>query len=110
LPQDRRAALAAGRPLPHRSTGAALFADIAGFTLLTEALTQALGPRRGTEALLDQINAVYTALISAPDRDGGRVIGFAGDSMTCWFDDGSQPGSAAKRAATCARAQQAAMS
>src|SRR4051794_20632246 len=94
VPQDRRAALATGHPLPDHCTGAALFADISGFTPLTEALTTALGPRRGGEALTDQINAVYAALIAPVDRYGGSVIGFAGDAITCWFDDAPLGGSA----------------
>jgi class 3 adenylate cyclase len=47
LPQDRLIALARGVPLPDRTTGAALFADISGFTALTEGLRNAFGPRRG---------------------------------------------------------------
>ena len=43
LPQDRRQALASGNDLPERTSGAALFADISGFTPLTEALDRALG-------------------------------------------------------------------
>ena len=39
LPMDRRHALADGRALPEHTHGAALFADISGFTPLT------LGPR-----------------------------------------------------------------
>src|SRR5512144_1876460 len=77
LPQDRRQALARGEDLPERARGAALFADIAGFTPLTEALDRALGARRGVEAMTDQINRVYNALIAEVERCGGRVIGFA---------------------------------
>src|SRR5947199_361517 len=51
LPQDRRAALAAGQDLPDRTDGAALFADVSGSTPLTEALARALGPQRGAEEL-----------------------------------------------------------
>src|SRR5437773_3962727 len=87
LPQDRRAALAQGKLLPEHTHGAALFADIAGFTPLTEALDRALGARRGAEALVQQINQVYTALVAEVERYGGSVIGFAGDSITCWFDE-----------------------
>jgi class 3 adenylate cyclase len=47
LPQDRLRALGRGETLPDRASGAALFADISGFTPLTEALTQQLGSRRG---------------------------------------------------------------
>ena len=38
LAQDRRRSLATGRPLPDRTHGTALFADISGFTPLTEML------------------------------------------------------------------------
>jgi adenylate cyclase len=90
LPQDRRLALARSAPLPEHTYGTALFADISGFTPLTWALERALGARRGGEALVQQINAVYSALIVEVERFGGSVIGFAGDSITCWFDDGLQ--------------------
>ena len=47
LPQDRLRALAKGETLPGLTSGSAIFADISGFTLLTEKLTQTLGPRKG---------------------------------------------------------------
>ena len=49
IARDRRRALASGVELPDRVFGAALFADISGFTPLTEALAGELGPaaRRG---------------------------------------------------------------
>ena len=56
IPQDRCHALACGTSLPDRTGGAALFADISGFTPLTDALRLALGPRQDSEALTDQIN------------------------------------------------------
>ncbi len=109
LPQDRRATLTSGVPLPARSAGAALFADISGFTPLTEALARALGPRRGAEALIQQINAVYEPLLEAVEVHVGSIVGFAGDAVTCWFDDAGTPGAGAGRAVACARAMQAAM-
>ena len=87
LSQDRLAALAQGRDLPERQRGAALLADISGFTPLTEQLTQRFGERRGIEELTRRINAVYDALIGDIERYGGSVVGFAGDAMTCWFDE-----------------------
>jgi len=92
LPQDRRAALARGESLPEQTHGAALFADISGFTPLTEALDRALGSRHGAEALTRQLNQIYDALIAEVDRYGGSLIGFAGDSITCWFDDAGDGG------------------
>jgi adenylate cyclase len=87
IPMDRRQALARGESLPERSSGSALFADISGFTPLTEMLVRNLGPQRGAEELPRQLNLVYDALIAEVDRYGGSVIGFAGDAITCWFDD-----------------------
>ncbi len=85
VPQDRRAVLARGQTLPDPAQGAALFADISGFTPLTEQLTQQLGPRLGIEELTRRINTVYDAIIGQVERSGGSVISFAGDSITCWF-------------------------
>ena len=104
ISMDRRQALARGVPLPQRTSGAALFADISGFTPLTEALGRTLGPRRGAEELTRCLNQVYEALIAEVDRYGGSVIGFAGDAITCWFDR-----DAGLRAAACALAMQEAM-
>ncbi|HKZ84965.1 MAG TPA: AAA family ATPase [Anaerolineae bacterium] len=107
IPSDRRRALARGETLPDRAAGAALFADIHGFTPLTEMLTAQLGERRGAEELTRQLNRVYDALIAEVDRYGGSVVSFSGDGITCWFDDAHSP--AAPRAATCAWAMQQAM-
>jgi class 3 adenylate cyclase len=86
LPIDRLSALSAGRSLPDRTRGAALFADISGFTALTEALERSLGAHRGGEELTMHLNAVYGALIDEVNRFRGSVIGFSGDAITCWFD------------------------
>lgn len=107
ISQDRLCALAQGELLPDRTTGSALFADISGFTPLTEALHHLLGSRRGAEELTRHLDAVYTALIAEIERYGGSVLGFAGDAITCWFDDHDGP--AIPRAAACALALQQAM-
>jgi class 3 adenylate cyclase/tetratricopeptide (TPR) repeat protein len=110
LPQDRRVALARGVSLPDRTMGTALFADVSGFTPLTEGLTQALGPRRGAEVLTHQLDKVYHALIAEVERYAGSVVGFAGDAIMCWFDISSDhSGLAPKRATACALALQKAM-
>src|SRR5258708_6497737 len=105
IPMDRRQALARNLALPDRSEGAALFADISGFTPLTEALTRTLGHRRGAEELTTHLNSVYQALIQEVDRYGGSVIAFAGDAITCWFDQDE-----GWRSTACAQAIQATMS
>ncbi len=104
LAMDRRHALTLGRDLPDRTTGAALFADISGFTPLTETLVRELGPQRGAEELTRYLNLVYDAVIDELHRYGGSVIAFAGDAITCWLD-----GDNGLRATACALAMQSAM-
>ena len=104
IPMDRRHALVQGQSLPDQTQGAALFADISGFTPLTEALVRELGPQRGAEELTRYLNLVYDAVIEELHRYGGSVIAFAGDAITCWLD-----GDNGLRATACALAMQGAM-
>ena len=78
--------------LPERVHGAALFADISGFTPLTEALAEELGSQRASELLTGHLNRVFHAVIEELHRCGGDVIYFSGDALTCWLDgdDGSR--------------------
>lgn len=87
LPRDRRSALATNTPLPERAAGTALFADVSGFTPLTEALAKSLGAQHGAEALTAILNDIFTALISQVHQYGGSVVGFGGDAITCWFPE-----------------------
>src|SRR5262245_19829479 len=87
IPQDRLRALVYGHALPTHARGAAMFADVSGFTPLAEELVQQLGPQRGAEELTALLNRVYGALIAQVERFGGSVIGFSGDAVTCWFDN-----------------------
>lgn len=104
LPMDRLQALLAGAGLPDRTSGGALFADLSGFTQLTNTLTREIGPQRGAEELTRHLNAIYTALIAEVDRYRGSVIAFSGDAITCWFD-----GDVGARATACALQMQQAM-
>lgn len=97
LPVDRRHALTKGEALPDRAYGTALFADISGFTPLTAALAEELGRQRGAEEVLNYINPIYEAIIGELHRHRGSVIGFAGDSITCWLD-----GDDGRRGVACA--------
>ena len=104
IPEDRRQAMARGETLPERTQGAALFADISGFTPLTEALVHHYGPQRGAEELISHLDRVYNTLIEQLHRYSGSIIGYSGDAITCWLDrdDGS-------RAIAAALGMQAAM-
>jgi adenylate cyclase len=86
IPGDRRRALGRGAEMPDRVNGAALFADISGFTPLTEALVRELGVRRGPEELTRALDQVFDAVLEKLHRYGGSVIYFSGDAVTCWFD------------------------
>lgn len=87
IPRDRHMALTQNKELPQRMTGAALIADISGFTPLTESLALAYGPERGAEELTRQLDLVYDALVGWVELYRGAIIGFSGDAITCWFDD-----------------------
>lgn len=104
IPMDRRQAITQAASLPDRTQGAALFADISGFTPLTEALVREMGPLRGAEELTRHLNLVYDALINQLHCYGGSVIGFSGDAITCWLDKDTGLGATA-----CALAMQEAM-
>ncbi len=101
---DRRRALAAGRALPDRCFGSALFADISGFTPLTEALIAEWGPERGAEELSVVLESVFDTVLWHLHRFDGSAVYFSGDAITCWLD-----GDDGMRAAACALAMQAAM-
>ena len=105
LAGDRRRALSEGRQLNDRVRGTALFADVSGFTPLTEALATELGPQRGAEELTAHLNRVFHAVIDDVDRYGGEVIYFGGDAITCWLD-----GDDGRRGAACGLAIQRTMS
>jgi class 3 adenylate cyclase/tetratricopeptide (TPR) repeat protein len=104
IPGDRRRALATGRTLPTSAHGAALFADISGFTPLTEGLADELGSQGASEALSRHLNRIWHALIEELRRYDGSVIYFSGDAITCWLD-----GDDGARAAACGLAMQAAL-
>ncbi len=86
IPGDRRRALAEGIEMPDRVEGAALFADISGFTVLTEALAREVGIVRGPEELTRVLETVFDAVLDELHRRGGSAIYFSGDAVTCWFD------------------------
>src|SRR5690349_7959134 len=104
LPIDRYQAMAQASDLPDYATGAVLFADISGFTSLTETLAHELGPRRGGEELSQHLNTIYDLLIGQVYRFHGSVTGFSGDAITCWFE--GTPVEATHRAVTAALAMQ----
>ncbi|NUO51344.1 MAG: AAA family ATPase [Polyangiaceae bacterium] len=88
---------------------------MSGFSSLASQLADELGPRRAAEVLLERMNRLHTVLIRPVHAFAGSVIAFAGDSITCWFDDSpiheaEEEGSGSRRAVACALAMQDALS
>ncbi|MEI2611415.1 MAG: adenylate/guanylate cyclase domain-containing protein [Candidatus Promineifilaceae bacterium] len=87
---------------PQTFVAATLFADISGFTRLTELLATD-GPR-GAEELNRVLQMTFTAMINGIHTTGGEVAHFHGDAMSIYFpDDDNQ---AAARALACAQLMQ----
>ena len=108
------AAAAAGPELdglvgkPHHLTGVVLFADVAGFTPMSEAL--AAHGRRGTEDLTRCLNSFFETTVGLIHPHGGEVVRIAGDAVTAFFPAGatSLP-EVAERGLACAVEMQAVM-
>lgn len=86
-------------------TAATLFADISGFTAMSEELA-ADGPR-GAEELNRALLMTFTAMSNAIDSAGGVIAHFHGDAMSVYFED--DDGRSAERALACARFMQSLM-
>ncbi|HSW12470.1 MAG TPA: adenylate/guanylate cyclase domain-containing protein, partial [Solimonas sp.] len=90
--------------------GAILFADISGFTALTERCAQA-GGDSGAETLTTILNTYFGRLVGVIREHGGDVLKFAGDAMLALWRSEDEAGlsRATAHAAACALAVQAAM-
>ena len=71
------------QPTGHRVLTAVLFADISGFTALSELLSKA-GPT-GAEELSQLINQYFTCIIQTIETFHGQVVKFSGDALTALF-------------------------
>ena len=60
-----------------------VFADVSGFTRLSERLARA--GQEGAEQLVDLINACFTALLADAYGRGGSLVKFGGDAMLLLF-------------------------
>jgi class 3 adenylate cyclase len=80
--------------------GALLFADISGFTALTERLAPR-GPA-GIEQLVQRLNAYFDRLIEVLLDHGGDVLKFAGDTLIVLFEDRDGAGAESVRHAAAA--------
>ena len=63
--------------------GTMVFADVSGFTRLSERLARK--GKEGAEYLVDAINGCFSALLVDAYRRGGSLLKFGGDAMLLWF-------------------------
>ena len=63
--------------------GTMVFADVSGFTRLSERLARK--GKEGAEHLVDAINACFSALLADAYERGGSLLKFGGDAMLLWF-------------------------
>jgi class 3 adenylate cyclase/predicted ATPase len=90
-----------GEPRADRLTAAAIFADISGFTALTETLGHKGAP--GIEELSSILNRHFGALIDTIDAHGGDIFKFAGDALLAfWPARNEDLDDAARHATQCA--------
>lgn len=83
--------------------GAVMFADVSGFTAMSEKLS-VLG-KEGAEEITGIVNSYFDTMLAISDEYGGDLLKFGGDALLVFFegDDG------AHRAVTAAWMMQAAM-
>jgi adenylate cyclase len=94
-----------GLPTPGRPrtlAAATLFADISGFTAMSEEL--ATDGSRGAEEVNRVLLLTFTGMIDLIHQFGGAVSHFYGDAMAVYFPD--EDGLAAQRALACAQQMQ----
>ncbi len=113
-PHIVRAALTDPAPVPptglaaERFPAAVLFADVMGFSHLTEALAQR--GAEGPEELTRLLNRYFSWMIAFIEVEGGEVIKFGGDSLTAIFPaTTANLGQAVRRAMQAAETMQSVM-
>lgn len=93
-----------GKPEGEQLAAAVLFADISGFTALTERLAQT--GAGGVEELTELLNGCFGELVQLVADHGGDVVRFAGDALLAlWPADEDLPAVTAQ-AARCGLAMQ----
>ncbi len=66
------------------SEGSAVFADISGFTQLSEQLAKR-GGREGAEQITDTIGGSFAAILKVAYEKGASLLKFGGDAQLLWF-------------------------
>ncbi len=72
-----------GKVEGHFAYGTVMFADISGFTAMSEKLS--LLGKEGAEEITDIINHLFTALLEVTGQHGGDLLKFGGDALLVYF-------------------------
>jgi Adenylate cyclase, family 3 (some proteins contain HAMP domain) len=64
--------------------GTAVFADVSGFTKLSEALSRK--GREGAEQITETIEQIFSKMLGVAYERGGSLLKFGGDALLLWFD------------------------
>ncbi|GAB4500344.1 MAG: adenylate/guanylate cyclase domain-containing protein [Anaerolineales bacterium] len=92
-------------PVAQHFNAAVLYADVSGFTPLTETL--AMKGSLGAEQMTQLLNEYYSQMITLAESEGGEVVKFSGDGLTILFPEADEPlGYALRRAWQAAEAMQ----
>ncbi len=73
-----------------------MFADVSGFTKLSERLARS--GKEGAERLTDAINSIFSALLADAYENGASLIKFGGDALLLWFEGEGHPARACSAA------------
>lgn len=79
MAQDRE------KPWADQLSGTVLFADVSGFTHMSEVLS-VLGAE-GAEILTEILNRYFAGMIGIVHSHGGQVLKFGGDAILCFFPE-----------------------
>lgn len=83
-----------GSSLHQAIDGTLVFADVSGFTALSEKLAQK--GKVGAEDMSDIISGLFTDLLGVAGEWGGEMLKFGGDAMLLFFDDRAHEARAAR--------------
>jgi len=78
------------RPTPGRSQGrfhegTVMFADVSGFTAMSERFAQAADARAGAEEITEIVNRYFEAMIGIAQTYGGDLLKFGGDALLTFY-------------------------
>ena len=65
--------------------GTAVFADVSGFTQLSEQLARK--GREGAEQITDTIGGSFASILKVAYENGASLLKFGGDALLLWFQD-----------------------